>query len=221
LFLLLVFSCPAALSPKPRLVCVVQSVEDMHARLSRPDSMNPSTLRNALLYGAIAALVLACLRLLAWSPLWLDWGRELAAAAIALAGVAVGVALRLNPVRRPPAAADAPPAAESGADSSADWSARLATLTRRELEILTLLSDGLSNKALARELKVSENTVKTHLANLYAKLGVRRRVEAVLAARKLGLDHSSRSHPNFTRQGDAGSGATQESMSAPATRRSP
>jgi DNA-binding CsgD family transcriptional regulator len=57
----------------------------------------------------------------------------------------------------------------------------------REREVLALLAQGLSNKELARELKVSENTIKTHLANLYAKLGTRNRVQALGRARALGL----------------------------------
>jgi DNA-binding CsgD family transcriptional regulator len=62
------------------------------------------------------------------------------------------------------------------------------SLSVREREVLRLLAQGLSNKELARALSVSENTVKTHLANLYAKLGVGRRTEALAIARRFGLD---------------------------------
>jgi len=60
-------------------------------------------------------------------------------------------------------------------------------LTRRECEILDLLASGQSNKELARTLGVSPNTVKTHLANLFAKLDVDRRVKAIEKARFLSL----------------------------------
>jgi DNA-binding CsgD family transcriptional regulator len=57
----------------------------------------------------------------------------------------------------------------------------------RELEVLTLLAGGRSNKEIARQLDVSPNTVKTHVANLYEKLEAKRRTEAILRARELGI----------------------------------
>jgi len=60
-------------------------------------------------------------------------------------------------------------------------SARCA-LTRRELEILVLVGRGLSNRQIASCLHVSESTVKRHLANVYPKIGVRCRGEAVRKA---------------------------------------
>lgn len=57
----------------------------------------------------------------------------------------------------------------------------------REYETLELLAAGLSNKEIARKLGVSPNTVKTHLARLYEKLGAARRTEAVGKARSLSL----------------------------------
>ncbi|MCC7411628.1 MAG: winged helix-turn-helix transcriptional regulator [Gammaproteobacteria bacterium] len=61
------------------------------------------------------------------------------------------------------------------------------TLTRRQIEILKLLAQGLTNQDLARTLFVSETTVKWHLNNLYTKLGVRNRTGAVSRARELSL----------------------------------
>lgn len=60
-------------------------------------------------------------------------------------------------------------------------------LTARECEILELLASGQSNKELARRLGISPNTVKVHVARLYAKLEVRRRIQAVEKARWLAL----------------------------------
>ncbi len=60
-------------------------------------------------------------------------------------------------------------------------------LTRRECEILELLATGQSNKEVARSLGISPNTVKTHVARLYEKLEVQRRVQAVEKARWLAL----------------------------------
>lgn len=59
-------------------------------------------------------------------------------------------------------------------------------LTDREWEILLALSHGKRNREIAEALFVSENTVKTHLLNLYAKLNATNRTQAVAEARKLG-----------------------------------
>ncbi|MFC4251753.1 LuxR C-terminal-related transcriptional regulator [Sinimarinibacterium flocculans] len=60
-------------------------------------------------------------------------------------------------------------------------------LTEREQAILGLLAKGVSNKEMARRLFVSENTVKFHLKNIYAKLGVDNRLRAITTARSYGL----------------------------------
>ena len=60
-------------------------------------------------------------------------------------------------------------------------------LTAREVEVLALLADGLSNKEIASVLAVSPKTVMHHAAAIYRKLGVRGRSEAVVAAVKRGL----------------------------------
>jgi DNA-binding CsgD family transcriptional regulator len=57
----------------------------------------------------------------------------------------------------------------------------------REYEVLQLLASGQSNKEIARQLDVSPNTVKTHIANLFDKLEAKRRTEAILRARELGI----------------------------------
>jgi LuxR family maltose regulon positive regulatory protein len=60
-------------------------------------------------------------------------------------------------------------------------------LTPRECDILGLIAAGQSNKAIARELGLGPETVKTHLKNVFLKLDVDRRTQAVLRAEELGL----------------------------------
>jgi len=60
-------------------------------------------------------------------------------------------------------------------------------ITARELEILALVARGLSNREIAAELFVSENTVKTHCARAFDKLGAARRTQAVQRGKELGL----------------------------------
>ncbi|MCY1017766.1 response regulator transcription factor [Pyxidicoccus sp. MSG2] len=61
------------------------------------------------------------------------------------------------------------------------------SLTPREREVLALLAEGLSNKAIADRLSISEHTAKFHVNAVLAKLGVQRRTEAVVRAARLGL----------------------------------
>lgn len=76
--------------------------------------------------------------------------------------------------------------AHAQVDSAPDPHAK-AVLTERERRIIELVAQGRSNKEIARELEISAETVKSHLKNVFEKLTVQRRAQAVLVARSLGL----------------------------------
>jgi len=67
--------------------------------------------------------------------------------------------------------------------------ARFSELTERELEILRLLADGLSNAEIATRVFISEKTVRNHLVSIYAKLEVSDRLELAIYAGRHGLAH--------------------------------
>ena len=91
----------------------------------------------------------------------------------------------------PPMAAGSEPAepeaaAATPAPRSAD-SELAEPLSQREQEVLELINQGLANKDIAGKMSVAPATVKAHIRNLYGKLGVGRRTEALARARELGL----------------------------------
>ncbi len=129
------------------------------------------------IYGTLLALGAVALE-------WLDYQRvarshsgELYIVLIALGFLAIGlfVGLRLVPPP-PPAEFDGNPKAQASLG-----------ISPRELTVLQEIAAGRSNKEIARQLNVSENTVKTHVARLFEKLGARRRTDAINKARELGI----------------------------------
>jgi DNA-binding NarL/FixJ family response regulator len=79
---------------------------------------------------------------------------------------------------------EAPPAADDLRDA-----ASVELLTPRERDVLELLAEGMSNKAIAARLEISDQTVKFHVASISGKLGASNRTEAVRRALRRGLLH--------------------------------
>jgi LuxR family maltose regulon positive regulatory protein len=87
------------------------------------------------------------------------------------------------PIERP-LSPSALPSLDGSASSDDGW---VEPLTERETEILHLISEGLTNKEIGSRLYISGNTTKVHLRNIYGKLGVKNRTQAVAKGRTLGI----------------------------------
>ena len=134
-------------------------------------------LRTMLIYGALLAAGTFVLEWLQFRLLVRTHAMETYVALVAAGFLGLGVWLGAKLFRRAPAA---PFTSNTRAQEALG-------ISGRELEVLTLLAAGQSNKEIARRLEVSPNTVKTHVTKLFAKLDARRRTEAILRARELGM----------------------------------
>ncbi|HEX5008505.1 MAG TPA: response regulator transcription factor [Hyphomonadaceae bacterium] len=135
-------------------------------------------IRTILVYGLILGAGAFVLKWLEFGVLARTHPVEIYVGLIALAFMGLGVWVGARLFRKP-----------VGAQAFEINTRAMASLgiSDREFEVLELLAAGRSNKEISARLNVSPNTVKTHVANLYGKLEVRRRTEAVLRARELGM----------------------------------
>jgi two-component system, NarL family, response regulator YdfI len=113
---------------------------------------------------------------------------EPAALIQAVRAVAAGLVV-LHPDALTPDDRDAAAIFFADADPDAALTEPLEPLTERELQVLHLLSDGLSNKAIGRRLAISDHTVKFHLAAVFSKLDAKTRAEALARGIRFGLVH--------------------------------
>lgn len=133
--------------------------------------------RHAALYGALLAVGAVILQWLDYRWLARTHSTELYLLLVAIGFLALGLYVGARVIGRPhPARARGNPQAQESLGISG-----------REMAVLTELAAGYSNKEIARRLDVSPNTIKTHVARLFEKLGARRRTDAIARARELGL----------------------------------
>jgi DNA-binding CsgD family transcriptional regulator len=132
--------------------------------------------KRVALYGALLALGTLALQWLDYQRLARAWTADIYIGLIAVGFLGLGLWLGGRLFARSPAPFDGNPRAQAALGISA-----------RELTVLEELAQGRSNKEIARRLGISPETVKTHLARLYERLGARRRTDAVNRARELGL----------------------------------
>ena len=135
-------------------------------------------IRSILGYGLALAAGAVGLQWLEYQLLARTHPVEIYVALIATAFLALGIWVGVRLFRREPRPEPFTPNERAQASLG---------ITGREREVLQLLAAGRSNKELARDLGLSPNTVKTHVARLFEKLGVARRTEAIGLARELGI----------------------------------
>lgn len=136
-------------------------------------------IRDILLYGVCGGLLVAVLKLTEYRFLVVEYSVEIYVALVAALFAGIGIWLGLTLTRKPTTIIKEIPVPAT--DPFAVDQNRLSELgiTARELEILGLIAKGLSNREIAAQLFVSENTVKTHSSRLFDKLGAKRRTQAV------------------------------------------
>lgn len=151
--------------------------------------------RHVLIFGLVGGLLIAGLQYTEYRFVVIDHSVELYGALVAILFASFGIWLGLRITRRrttivvrevlvPESAPGADPASPFAPDTARQQDLGI---TARELEVLTLVAGGLSNREIATQLFVSENTVKTHCSRVFDKLGAARRTQAVQRGKELGL----------------------------------
>jgi len=157
--------------------------------------------RHVLIFGLVGGLLIATLQYTEYRFVIIEHSIELYGALVAILFATFGIWLGLRITRRRetiretvvvrevlvPAEAPAPFAPNTAPFAPNTAQQQTLGITARELEILTLIARGFSNREIATQLFVSENTVKTHCSRTFDKLGAARRTQAVQRGKELGL----------------------------------
>ncbi len=152
--------------------------------------------RHVFIFGLVGGLLIATLQYTEYRFVIIEHSVELYGALVAILfatfGIWLGVRITRSreTIREKVVVREVPVAAKASAlEPFVPNTSRQQSLgiTARELEILALIARGLSNREIATQLFVSENTVKTHCSRAFDKLGAARRTQAVQRGKELGL----------------------------------
>lgn len=146
--------------------------------------------KQAWLYGVALALLLFLLKWLELKLIIVDHAFELYIGAIAIFFTSLGIWLALKLTK--PKVKTVVVEKEFYEPSSLDFKINQQEVTRlglsaREMDVLQLMAQGLSNREIAEQLFVSLNTVKTHTSNIFGKMVVNRRTQAIEMGKRLNL----------------------------------
>jgi two-component system, NarL family, response regulator LiaR len=151
--------------------------------------------KHTLIYGVSLAVLLFLLKWMEFQFLIINNALEIYIGGIAILFTALGIwltqkltASKVETVFVEKEVIVTQPAAIPGANFSINEKQREKYgISSRELEVLQLMATGFSNQEIASKLFVSQNTIKTHSSNLFLKMDVKRRTQAVDKGRKLGI----------------------------------
>jgi len=146
--------------------------------------------KSAIVYGISMALLLILLKWLEFKLVIVDRTFEVYAGVIAVFFTALGIwlALKLSSPKIETIIIEKDVVVNAGpAYLINEQAAETLNISKRELEVLQLMAEGLSNQEISERLFVSLNTVKTHASRLFEKMEVKRRTQAVEKAKRLNL----------------------------------
>jgi DNA-binding CsgD family transcriptional regulator len=143
--------------------------------------------KHVLLYGLIGGLLIALLKFIEYRYLVVAHSVEVYGGLVAavFAGLGIWLGLKLTRPKEKIVVKEVP--APAGPFMTNVQKMEELRITTRELEILGLIAQGLSNREIAEKLFVSENTVKTHSSRVFDKLGAKRRTQAVQLGKEFRL----------------------------------
>ena len=144
--------------------------------------------KRIVLYGAALAVLLFLLKWLEFHFIIISNAYEVYVGAIAVFFTLLGIwlALKLTKPKVETVVVEKPVYINTGTDFSPnEHELTRLNLSRRELDVLELMAEGLSNQEISARLFVSLNTIKTHSSNLFDKMEVKRRTQAIEMAKRL------------------------------------
>ena len=143
--------------------------------------------KQILAYGAILALIILLIKIMDMRIMQQDLSIETYAGIIAILFTIIGIWVGFSSKKPKEIIVTETILASDYSEELAIQNAERFELSLRELEVLQMMANGLSNQEMADAMFISLNTVKTHCSNVYRKLDVKRRTQAVALAKELGI----------------------------------